>query len=51
MTSLSSPELDWTKLAGGLGLPALRVTRAEELVTALKRALAEPGPSLIEALL
>ena len=51
MTNLSSPELDWTKLAAGMGLPAKRVTRADELVTALKRSLSEPGPSLIEALL
>ncbi|MAI27837.1 MAG: acetolactate synthase large subunit [Myxococcota bacterium] len=51
MTNLSSPELDWTKLAAGMGLPAVRVTRADELVSALKRSLSEPGPSLIEALL
>ena len=51
MTNLSPPELDWTKLASGMGLPAVRVTRAEELVTELKRALSEPGPSLVEALL
>lgn len=51
MTNLSSPELDWTKLAAGMGLPAVRVTRSEELVTELKRALSEPGPSLVEALL
>lgn len=51
MTNLSPPELDWTKLASGMGLPAVRVSRAEELVVELKRSLAEPGPCLIEALL
>ena len=51
MTNLTSPELDWTQLAAGMGLPAVRVTDVGELVAALKRSLAEPGPSLIEALL
>jgi len=51
MTNLTSPELDWTKLAAGMGLPAVRVTDVGELVAALKRSLAAPGPSLIEALL
>ena len=51
MTNLSSPELDWTQLAGGMGLPAERVRSADELVASLKRSLAQPGPSLIEALL
>jgi acetolactate synthase-1/2/3 large subunit len=48
MTQLEGPALDWTALASGMGLRASRATQAEELATALGRALAEPGPCLIE---
>jgi acetolactate synthase-1/2/3 large subunit len=33
-----------------MGVPAVRVTTAEELADALRRAAAEPGPHLVEAL-
>ncbi|MCL4685581.1 acetolactate synthase large subunit [Myxococcota bacterium] len=51
LSDLTRPELDWTTLATGLGVPAVRVDRAEALVAALSRALATPGPTLVEALL
>jgi acetolactate synthase-1/2/3 large subunit len=51
LTELTHPELDWVALARGQGVPARRAETAEELVEALQRALAEPGPALIEALL
>ncbi len=51
MTDLSSPELDWTHFARGLGVPAVRVQSADALCSELARGLAEPGPRLIEALL
>ncbi|NNL68186.1 MAG: acetolactate synthase large subunit, partial [Myxococcales bacterium] len=51
MTDLSAPALDWVSLARGLGVPGVRVEDADALVQALERALAEPGPALIEALL
>ncbi|HEX3409132.1 MAG TPA: acetolactate synthase large subunit [Candidatus Binataceae bacterium] len=51
LTSLANPELDWSRLAAGMGVPAVRVERSEELVTQLQRALAEPGPNLIEMLI
>jgi acetolactate synthase-1/2/3 large subunit len=51
LTSLANPEIDWTKLASGMGIPAVRVDTAEALMTQLERALAEPGPNLIEMLL
>ncbi len=50
LTDLSGPALDWVALAKGMGVPAVSVTTAEELVRALERSLAERGPSLIEAL-
>jgi acetolactate synthase-1/2/3 large subunit len=51
LTDLRPPELDWVALAKGLGVPGQRVDTAEALATALRRALAERGPYLIEALL
>lgn len=46
---LSRPDLDFVKLAEGMGVPAVAVHTADEAVTALERAAAEPGPHLIEA--
>ena len=49
--SLSDPPIDWVSLATGLGVPATAVETAEDLARAFARALAEPGPQLIEAML
>ena len=46
---LSRPDLDFVSLAQGMGVPATRATTAEELTAQLERALAEPGPHLVEA--
>jgi len=51
LTDLSRPEIDWVALARGLGVPGRRAQSADAFADALARALAEPGPSLIEALL
>ena len=51
MLDLSDPTPDFTKISEGLGVPATRVEKAEDLDTALRRAYAEPGPHLIEAIL
>jgi acetolactate synthase-1/2/3 large subunit len=51
LTDLGRPELDWTALARGLGVPAARATDADGFAKELARALAEPGPTLVEALL
>ncbi|MDQ6695860.1 MAG: acetolactate synthase large subunit [Actinomycetota bacterium] len=50
MFDLSEPPLDFVSLAKGVGVPACRVDTADELVVALERSLAEPGPTLIEAM-
>jgi acetolactate synthase-1/2/3 large subunit len=42
------PVPDWTQLARGFGVPAVAVEDAEGLWRELDRALAEPGPHLIE---
>jgi acetolactate synthase-1/2/3 large subunit len=51
LTDLTRPVIDWTALAKGFGMPACSVHTDGELADALKRSLAEHGPSLIEAVL
>jgi acetolactate synthase-1/2/3 large subunit len=46
---LSHPDLDLVALGNGFGVPSVRVSSGEELTAALNRAIAEPGPHLIEA--
>jgi acetolactate synthase-1/2/3 large subunit len=48
---LSRPPLDFVALARGMGVDAVRAETADELVQALQRALAQPGPFLIDAIL
>jgi acetolactate synthase I/II/III large subunit len=49
LLELSRPGLDFVALATGMGVPAARASTAEDLAVALRRALDEPGPHLIEA--
>jgi len=51
MFDLSTPPLDFVALSNGMGVPASRATTAEEFTVALEKALSEPGPTLIEALI
>jgi acetolactate synthase-1/2/3 large subunit len=51
LLDLGGPGLDFVALAEGMGVPATRATTAEELADQLRRALAEPGPHLIDAVL
>jgi acetolactate synthase-1/2/3 large subunit len=51
LLDLGGPELDFVALARGMGVPGERATTAEELAGALRRAAAEPGPHLVEAVL
>ena len=51
LTSLADPELNWSQMATGMGVPAVRVETAEDLVIELRRAISEPGPNLIEMLI
>ncbi|HJQ07397.1 MAG TPA: acetolactate synthase large subunit [Nocardioides sp.] len=50
LLDLSRPDLDFVRLAEGMGVPATRATTAEELADQLRASLAEPGPHLIEAI-
>ncbi|MBS1106967.1 MAG: thiamine pyrophosphate protein domain protein TPP-binding [Deltaproteobacteria bacterium] len=49
LTELSNPTLDWCALARGMGVPAVRAIDAGSFVKEFSRALADPGPALIEA--
>jgi acetolactate synthase-1/2/3 large subunit len=51
MLELDDPTLDLAGLARAQGVPSVRATTAEELVTALERSYATPGPMFIEAVL
>jgi acetolactate synthase-1/2/3 large subunit len=51
LLDLGGPPLDFVALAGGMGVPATRAATAGELADQLRRALAEPGPHLIDAVL
>jgi acetolactate synthase-1/2/3 large subunit len=50
MLDLSRPDMDFTAIAKGLGVDATRATTADEFVDQLGRALATPGPTVIEAM-
>lgn len=51
LLDLDDPTLDLAGLARSLGVTAYTVSTADELVTALQRSYATPGPTLIEAVL
>jgi acetolactate synthase-1/2/3 large subunit len=50
LLDLSRPDLDFVAIATGMGVPATRAATAEELAIQFEKALAEPGPHLIEAM-
>jgi acetolactate synthase-1/2/3 large subunit len=49
MLDLSRPDLSFVSLAQGMGVDAVLATDAESFCQAFERAIAEPGPHLIEA--
>jgi len=49
MLSLANPALDWVKMAEAHGVEAVRAERAEEFDREFARVVAQPGPTLIEA--
>jgi acetolactate synthase-1/2/3 large subunit len=48
MLELRRPDLDWVKLAGGMGVTASRVTTIDDFARDFGRALRAQGPYLIE---
>jgi acetolactate synthase I/II/III large subunit len=51
LLDLTEPTLDFVRIAEGMGVPARRASTAEEFADALKWALREPGPHVVEAVL
>jgi acetolactate synthase-1/2/3 large subunit len=51
MLDLRRPDLDFVSLASGMGVHASRAETAEEFIDQFERALAEPGPHVIDAIL
>ncbi|WP_236789163.1 acetolactate synthase large subunit [Amycolatopsis sp. GM8] len=51
LLDLSRPDMDFVKIAEGMGVPATRATTAEDLAAQLQAALSEPGPHLIDAII
>jgi len=46
---IGNPNIDWTKMAASLGVPAAKANTAEELTALLQQSYREPGPFVIEA--
>jgi acetolactate synthase I/II/III large subunit len=51
MLDLSNPDLDWVKLANGMGVEAARATTLEECADLMKQSFRQNGPFLIELLI
>jgi len=51
LLDLTSPTMDFVRIAEGMGVPARRVGTAEDLADALQWAFGEPGPHVIEAVM
>jgi acetolactate synthase-1/2/3 large subunit len=49
LLNLDNPVTDWVSLAKGMGVPGTRCETAEAFDAAFARAMNEPGPKLIEA--
>jgi acetolactate synthase-1/2/3 large subunit len=48
MLDLGNPDLDWVKLAGGMGVEAARATTLEQCADLMRASFGRPGPFLIE---
>jgi acetolactate synthase-1/2/3 large subunit len=48
---LAGPDLDFVALGQSMGVPSVRAETCEKLIGELERAIAEPGPHLIEAVI
>jgi benzoylformate decarboxylase len=48
LPGLDLPDIDFVRIAEGIGCDAVRISQSSELVPALRRGLAHDGTSLIE---
>jgi acetolactate synthase-1/2/3 large subunit len=51
MLDLSNPDIDWVKLAGGMGVEAARATTLDECADLMKQSFRQPGPFLIDLII
>ena len=51
LIELDRPDINWVKLAKGMGVPAVSVDTAEALAREFRKALSEAGPHLISMML
>ncbi|MEJ2695292.1 MAG: acetolactate synthase large subunit [Candidatus Sulfobium sp.] len=51
LIDIENPHINWTEMALAMGVPAVSVNTGDQLAEEIRRALAEPGPHLIEMLL
>jgi acetolactate synthase-1/2/3 large subunit len=51
MLEIGHPDLDWCRLASGMGVPAAPASDLDEFAAALARSLKADGPSLVELVL
>jgi acetolactate synthase I/II/III large subunit len=48
MLDLGNPDLDWPKLAAGMGVEGARATTLEQCADLMRQSFARPGPFLVE---
>ena len=51
LLDLGNPAIQWTSIAEGMGVPAVRVDTTEAFYDELQKALATKGPRLVEAMI
>ena len=51
MLDLHNPEMNWMRIASGLGVEASRATTADEFAAQYESAMRHRGPRLIEAII
>lgn len=51
MLDLGNPDLDWVRLAGGMGVEAARATSLEQCADLMRQSFARPGPFLVDLVL
>ena len=51
LLDLSNPNIDWVRLAEGMGVAAEQVTTVDQFDQAISRGMVTPGPRLIDVLL
>ncbi|WP_431280604.1 acetolactate synthase large subunit [Humitalea sp. 24SJ18S-53] len=48
MLDIGNPDLDWVKLAGGMGVEAAKAHSLEECAALMSQSFAQPGPFVVE---